>query len=93
MTLFVLISAADTTSSIYMLLNGIMEEYNPLMRWVWVKGGVSAFVGVKLFLTLMPVCLFHYVKTWHFTLVYRAVWVTVLGYTVIYALLFCIANY
>jgi hypothetical protein len=92
-TLFVLISIADTISSVYMLANGVMEEFNPLMRWVWQAGGVAAFVGVKTFLTVMPVWLFNRLKSRRYALVYRAVWLTLLGYAAIYGLLFCLANY
>jgi hypothetical protein len=92
-TLFALLSVADTISSVYMLLNGVMEEFNPLMRWVWQIGGVVGFVGVKTFLTVMPVWLFNRLKSRRYALVYRAVWLTLLGYAAIYGLLFCLANY
>ncbi|MBM3475345.1 MAG: hypothetical protein FJX75_18945 [Armatimonadetes bacterium] len=91
--LFIAISVADTISSVYMLLGGLMEEYNPLMRWVWHAGGVLGFVSVKAFLTIVPVWLFNHLKSRRYGLVYRAVWLTVLGYAAIYALLFCLANY
>jgi len=93
MVLFVLISVADTISSVHMLLNGMMEEYNPLMRWVWVSGGAPGFVGVKAVLTIVPVWLFSRLKMQRYSLVYRAIWLTVFGYATIYGLLFCIANY
>jgi hypothetical protein len=93
MVLFVLISVADTLSSVHMLLNGMMEEYNPLMRWVWVSGGVPVFLGVKAFLTIMPLWLFNRLKRHRYSLVHRAVWITVFGYATIYALFFCMANY
>ncbi|MBM3498392.1 MAG: hypothetical protein FJX74_06940 [Armatimonadetes bacterium] len=93
MVLFVLISVADTASSVHMLLTGMMDEYNPLMRWVWVTGGVPAFIGVKAFLTIVPVWLFNRLKRERYSLVRRAVWVTVFGYATIYGGLFCIANY
>ena len=91
--LFVAISVADTISSVYMLLGGVMDEYNPLMRWIWQAGGVPGFVGVKAFLTIVPVWLFNHLKSRRYGLVYRAVWLTILGYAAIYALLFCLANY
>jgi len=93
MALFIIVSVADTVSSSYMLLSGIMEEYNPLMRWVWAEGGLPAFLGVKAFLTVVPVWLFNRLKTRRYGLVYRAVWLTLFGYAVIYGLLFCLANY
>jgi len=93
MALFVQISVADTVSSVCMLLNGTMEEYNPLMRWVWLSGGAPAFVAVKAFLTIAPVWLFNRLKTERYGLIRRAVWLTILGYGVIYGLLFCLANY
>ena len=93
LTLFVLVSTIDTISSTYMLLHGIMEEYNPLMRWVWEAGGAPAFVGVKAFLTLMPFWLFNRLKRDRYRLVHGAVWVTLVGYAVIYCVLFCVANY
>jgi len=93
MALFALISVADTVSSVYMLLTGMMEEYNPLMRWVWLEGGVSGFVGVKAFLTVVPLLLFNHLKTRRYSLVHRAVWLTIFGYAAIYGLFFCLANY
>jgi hypothetical protein len=92
-TLFVLISIADTISSVYMLRSGIMEEFNPLMRWVWQAGGIVGFLSVKTFLTVVPVWLFNRLKIRRYGLVYRAVWLTLLGYAAIYGLLFCLANY
>ncbi|MGQ9729799.1 MAG: DUF5658 family protein [Candidatus Zipacnadales bacterium] len=91
--LFVVISVADTVSSIYMLLRGLMEEYNPLMRWVWEAGGLPAFAGVKAFFILMPVWLFNRFKWDHYRFVYGAVWVTLVGYVVIYGTFFYVANY
>ena len=91
--LFIAISVADTISSVYMLLGGLMEEYNPLMRWVWVTGGAPVFVGVKAVLTVAPVWLFRRLKADRFSLVHSALWLTILGYAAIYGLLFCLANY
>ncbi|HJN15547.1 MAG TPA: DUF5658 family protein [Armatimonadota bacterium] len=93
MIIFVLISVADTISSVYMLMNGMMEEYNPLMRWVWESGGVTAFVAVKACLTIMPIWLFNKLKFERCGLVRRALWVTVFGYATIYCIFFVIANY
>ena len=93
LALFILISVADTVSSVYMLLNGMMEEYNPLMRWIWVAGGAPVFVSVKVVLTVVPVWLFRRLKAERFSLVHSALWLTILGYAAIYGLLFCLANY
>ena len=93
MIIFVLISVADTISSVYMLMNGMMDEYNPLMRWVWQSGGVTAFVAVKAALTILPVWLFNRLKFERYWLVRRALWLTVFGYATIYCIFFVIANY
>lgn len=93
MALFVLISVADTISSVYMLLTGMMEEYNPLMRWVWESGGVGAFCAVKAFLLVVPLWLFNKMKYERYWFIRRALWVTVFGYAAIYCGLFVIANY
>ena len=92
MVIFVLISVADTISSVYMLAHGIMEEYNPLMRLVWEAGGPSAFCAVKAALVLFPLWLFNRLKVARYRLVHGALWVTILGYALIYGCLFTIAN-
>jgi hypothetical protein len=93
MVLFVAISVADTISSILMLQRGLMDEYNPLMRYIWETGGAPAFVVVKTVLVVVPLLIFNWLKLRRYWLVRRAVWLTIFGYCVIYALLFCIANY
>ena len=93
MLLFVAISAADTISSVVMLQRGLMDEYNPLMRFVWQVGGVAAFVAVKAILVIVPLLIFNWLKRQRYWLVRRVVWLTIFGYCAIYCLLFCIANY
>jgi hypothetical protein len=93
MLLFVAISVADTVSSVLMLHRGLMDEYNPLMRHVWEMGGVPAFLAVKTVLVVVPLTIFNWLKTRRYWLVRRVMWLTIFGYCVIYALLFCIANY
>ncbi len=93
MFLFVAISVADTVSSVLMLHKGLMDEYNPLMRYVWEVGGAVGFVAVKTVLVVVPLSIFNWLKTRRYWLVRRVMWLTIFGYCVIYALLFCIANY
>ncbi len=93
MLLFVAISVADTISSVFMLHRGLMDEYNPLMRYVWETGGVAAFLAVKTVLVVVPLAIFNWLKTRRYWLVRRVMWLTIFGYCVIYALLFCIANH
>jgi len=93
MALFVAISVADTISSVVMLHRGLMDEYNPLMRYVWEAGGACAFLAVKTVLVVVPLSIFNWLKTRRYWLVRRVMWLTIFGYCVIYALLFCIANY
>lgn len=93
MALFIGISVADTISSVFMLQNGLMDEYNPLMRYVWELGGAVAFVAVKTVLVVIPVLIFNWLKLRRYWLVRRVMWLTIFGYCAIYAMLFCIANY
>ena len=91
--LFTAISIADTISSIIMLRNGMMEEYNPLMRWVWESGGTWAFAGVKAVLLIVPLALFNALKVRRYWFIRRIVWVTILGYVGIYGFFFYTGNY
>ncbi len=91
--LFAVISVADTISSVVMLRNGMMEEANPLMRWVWATGGTVAFCGVKAFLVGLPLGLFNALKVRRYWFIRRVVWVTILGYVTIYGVFFYLGNF
>jgi hypothetical protein len=93
MMLFVAISVADTISSVFMLQRGFMDEYNPLMRFIWELWGPVGFVGIKAVLVVVPLLIFNWLKLQRYWLVRRAIWLTIFGYCTIYGLLFCIANY
>jgi len=90
--LFTLISLADTVSSVVMLRNGLMEEANPVMRWVWEAGGTVAFVAVKVVLVLVPLAIFNALKIRRYWFVRQIVWITILGYVVIYGIFFYLGN-
>ena len=91
--LFVVVSVADTISSVIMLRNGMMEEANPMMRWVWEAGGALAFCCVKALLVAVPLALFNALKVRRYWFIRRVVWVTILGYVVIYGFFFYIGNF
>ncbi len=90
--LFALIGATDTLSTLVLLCQGLMEEYNPLMRWVLAQSGMGVFVGVKLLLIVVPLWILNRVKYGHFAFVRSMTWVANVGYIVLYAILFWQAN-
>jgi Domain of unknown function (DUF5658) len=90
--LFALISIADTVSSVVMLRNGMMDEANPIMHWVWHWGGATAFVGVKAFLLVGPLALFNAMKVGRYRFIRRVIWTTILGYVLIYGFFFYLGN-
>jgi hypothetical protein len=90
--LFILLSLADTVSSVVMLRKGMMEEANPLMRWVWQAGGAVGFAAVKTVLILVPLAIFNALKVRRYWFIRHIVWVTVLGYALIYGVFFYLGN-
>jgi len=91
--LFTLISIADTVSSVVMLGNGMMEEANPAMRWVWEAGGAAGFAMVKALLVLVPLAIFNALKVRRYWFIRRVIWITILGYVLIYGVFFYLGNY
>jgi len=89
---FTVAAVADTVSTAVLLSLGLMEEHNPLMRWVLGSWGFYGFLGVKVLLIIVPLYVLDRQKAARFRFVHAMTWVMAVGYVVLYTVFFLQAN-
>ena len=90
--LFALISTADAVSTMLLLQQGLMVEFNPVMRFVLQKCDLVGFALTKLLLIIVPVSVFAYCGQRQPDFARRIVWLVNVLYLVTYVTLFWVAN-
>jgi len=90
--LFAAAAVADTVSTAILLSLGLMEEHNPLMRWVLRSCGLYGFLGIKVLLIVFPLYLLDRHKAARFAFVRTVTWAMTIGYVVLWVAFFVQAN-
>jgi hypothetical protein len=90
--LFAVISTADAVSTVVLLQQGLMTEFNPVMRFVLHRFDLVGFALTKLLLIIVPVSVFAYCGQHRPAFARRIVWLVNFLYLLVYVFLFYVAN-